>query len=524
MDRDINAHIRARISALPITVAAVSAVAALSVFAVPGVVAQGVIATPIPKVTGPVPVTSDSHPFLAATNDLPVLDLQKSGYVEEEFLIAGNANVYDWAADRTLSIRTAGAPYATRILVRRPADPARSSGAVIVEPLFPARGWDWSMMWGYSHDYWLEHGDVWVGVTLPAAAAGLRKFNPARYASLSFANPAPNFPCTSGPGNAVADTEDGLRWDMISQLGALLKSDAAGRPLAGFRVEALYLTSQGGDLTTYMNAIQLRAILGSGRPVYDGYVAKAPFNVARISRCAAAPSPDDPRQKITNIGVPVIAVAAQGEVLGTYPWRRQDSDEPRDRYRLYEVAGAGHIDRSAYVGFPSMQDQAAAGNAQGTPAWPFAARCDPEVPLMDAPTMSIAFNTAFARLDDWVRKGTPAPRASPIELKDAGTPQVSIVTDMFGRGVGGLRTPHIEVPVATYVTNSTGPGTCREMAHKIPLDWARLETLYGSYKSYATKVAEAVDRLVKERWLTEGDARRVSAELIHTQPALAGKH
>ena len=53
------------------------------------------------------------------------------------------------------------------------------------------------------------------------------------------------------------------------------------------------------------------------------------------------------------------------------------------------------------------------------------------------------------------------------------------------------------------------------MGHKTPFDWARLEALYGSHKAYADKVTEAVERLVKERWLTSGDARRVMAEIVH---------
>src|ERR1700733_9460164 len=63
-------------------------------------------ATPIPRVNGPVPVTPDSRPFLAATHDLPVIDLPRFGYIEEEFLIGGTASVYDWAADGMLRIRT----------------------------------------------------------------------------------------------------------------------------------------------------------------------------------------------------------------------------------------------------------------------------------------------------------------------------------------------------------------------------------------------------------------------------------
>jgi len=467
-------------------------------------------ATPVPKVTGPVPVTADSYPFLATNHDTPSIDLSKLGYVEEEYIVTGNANVYDWAADGTLSAKTPNAPYGTRILVRRPKDAARFSGSVMVELLFPARRFDWSMMWGFSHDYLLEHGDAWVGISLPAVADGLKKFNPTRYAAVSFANPTPNAPCGNNPAPA---SEEGLRWDMISQVGALLKSNAAGRPLTGFPVQALYLTTQGSDVATYANAIH--ANLENGKPVYDGYLLKAGFNMTRISQCAQAPAANDPRQAIKNVGVPVIEVAAQGEVIGgTLASRRADSDEPNDRFRLYEVASAGHIDKSAYFGFPALQDQVAAvGSAQGTVDWPFNAKCDPEIPLMEPSLMGLVFNSSLANLDQWVKKGTPAPRAPRIELMNPGTPQVSFQTDKLGHGLGGTRTAFIDVPDATYFTSSPGPGTCREMGHKVPYDAARITELYGSRRGYVSRFTETVDRLVKERWLTEGDAKRLKQGL-----------
>jgi hypothetical protein len=462
--------------------------------------------TPVPKVTGPLPATADSYPFLASNRSTPEFDLSKSGYIEEEYLVSGAANVYDWAKDGTLNVKTPNAPYGTRILVRRPSNAARFSGTVIVELLFPARRFDWAMMWGFSHDYIIEHGDAWVGISLPAVADGLKKFNPARYASVGFANPNPGAPC----GNAAAPaSEEGLRWDVISQVGALLKSNAPGRPLAGSRVQSLFLTTQGADAATYANAIH--ATLDNGKPVYDGYVLKAGFNMARISQCATAPGADDPRQVIKNVGAPVIEVAAQGEIIGgTYAFRRADSDEPNDRFRLYEVAGAGHIDKHAYFGFPIQQDQTASvGNAQGTVDWPFNAKCDPEIPLMDPSLIGYVFKAAFANLDQWVRKGTPAPRAPRVELKDAGTPQASVVLDKLGHGMGGVRTPQIDVPDAAYFASSPGPGTCREMGHKTPFESAKITELYGTRKAYTTKFNEAVDRLLKERWLTEGDAKRL---------------
>ena len=81
-------------------------------------------ATPVPKVNGPIPVTADSYPFLAANRTTPSFDLSKVAYVEEEFLVTGTANVYEWVQDGTVNVKMLNAPYGTRILVRRPRDAA----------------------------------------------------------------------------------------------------------------------------------------------------------------------------------------------------------------------------------------------------------------------------------------------------------------------------------------------------------------------------------------------------------------
>ena len=103
-----------------------------------GVLAPAVLAQdapiPVPKITGPIPVTSDSYPFLGAGHTVDPIDFAKAGYVEEEFLVSGSANVYDWATDGSLTVKVEKAPYTTRILVRRPAQASRFSGNVVVEP------------------------------------------------------------------------------------------------------------------------------------------------------------------------------------------------------------------------------------------------------------------------------------------------------------------------------------------------------------------------------------------------------
>src|SRR5271167_1862667 len=85
-------------------------------------IARGQNATSVPKstlvpVTEFIPELSKSPPnsFSLASADryLQPLNLSKLGYVEEEYLVSGSANVYDWGADGKIAVKTANAPYTT---------------------------------------------------------------------------------------------------------------------------------------------------------------------------------------------------------------------------------------------------------------------------------------------------------------------------------------------------------------------------------------------------------------------------
>ena len=471
-------------------------------------VAAGAETVPVPETRKPA-VSADSYPFNTASHDLVPLDLAKRGYSEEEFIVSGTANVYDWAADGSLTVKTPKAPYADRILVRHPSNSSRFSGTVIVELMNPARRFDWPMMWGYSHDYFMEHGDAWVGITMPGSVGGLKKFNPTRYAAVGFANPG-TANCAAAGKNAAPDQEEGLRWDMISQVAAALKSGAAGSPMAGFKVERVFLTTQAGDLVTYINAIHPHAMLANGKPAYDGYLIKNPASAVRVNQCAAAPAQGDARRVVHPVSVPIVSVVAQGEVIGNLASRRDDSDDPQGRYRLYEIAGVAHIEKYPYSALPSFADQiAAAGAAQGTPEWPFNAKCDPEIPLGDNPLLKYSYDAAFFNLDQWVAKGVAPPKADRIQVKDG-----AIVLDEFGNGVGGVRSPFVDVPMATYFTTSPGPGTCAELGHMVQFDQGRLKQLYPDLKVHSSRIVQSIDRMVKERFLTESDGKRLKTELL----------
>ena len=85
-------------------------------------------ATPLPQVTGPIAETASSYPFGAADHERVPEDLARVGYTEQEYFVSGKANVYNWPAPGPAVVRTAGAPYTTRILVRRPATASSFSG------------------------------------------------------------------------------------------------------------------------------------------------------------------------------------------------------------------------------------------------------------------------------------------------------------------------------------------------------------------------------------------------------------
>lgn len=455
---------------------------------------------PVPKVTGPVAVTATSHIFGGAKDMLSPVDLAKAGYVEEEYLISGSANVYDWNADGTVTVKGANNPYTTRIIVWKPAQAARFSGTVVVEIPNIARRFDWPMMWGFSHDYWMEHGDAWVQIGMPASVASMKKFDAARYGSLSFDNTTKVCP---------GETEDGLRYDMFSQVAAAVKSKAAGMPFTGLDVQRAFLTTQDTGMVTYINAIHSQARVDGGKRPYDGYLIKVLNAPGVINSCARPLAATDPRRMLKAVDVPTITVLAQGEVEGMAWSRLPDSDAAVGKHRRYEIAMASHIDKWAYAGLASFADQNKLGAAQGTPDWPFTARCEPEIKLQDEPLLSYGFNMAFAHLDKWVRDGVAPPKVDRMQLDAAG----KLIVNEYGIGNGGIRSPYSDQPVAKYLTASGGPGNCREFGSTTALPWTQLEKLYGTHASYMQKVNTSIDRMVKERWINESDARRMRADL-----------
>jgi hypothetical protein len=486
-------------------------------------------AASIPAVKGPIPVTTDSYPFGAAIKSKVPQDLSKFGYVEEEYLISGFANVYDFDANSKVVVKTAQAPYTTRLLVRRPASPKKFSGTVIVELLNPTALYDLDFQWQFAGKYFVGHGDAWVGITSkPITAKALKTFDPKRYGSISWANPLPPDQTCPKPVSLLPDstpaTENGLIWDITSQVGVLLKSKVENNPLKGFPVKMAFLTGYsqtGGYVVTYANFIRpLPKALGySGKPVYDGYlIGDGDGILIPLNQCSAPLKPGDPRFVIKPRTEPVISVVSQ--ILWTgMGGRRADSDSPKDPYRRYEIAGASHINQRAISMWPKPEDLIKAGLTSPPPSCNEFATYG----MTDFP-MEYFMSGAFSNLDAWVRSKTTPPKVSRIELnpppKDAKPkwpPSVPVKLDKYGNAVGGVRSPYVDVPTGTYNVFSTPANPesglfCALVGYKLPFKKELLTELYPTHDSYVTKVNAQVDRLVKARLITKSDGQRIKDE------------
>ncbi len=453
-----------------------------------------------PRVEGPV-VGGKGSASLGPAN----FDLSTLGYQETELFLAGTATSY--GADGPLTsdgmwtvLPAATAEYRTRIVVRRPVDPADFSGTVFVEWLNVSGGLDASPDWTYTHNELVRSGAAWVGVSAQAAgvvgggnplgaAFALKSADPDRYASLVH------------PG-------DDYSYDIFSQAGAAVWFGDALGGLDPEYVIAVGESQSAFRLSTYVNAV------APTLDVYDGYLIHSRSGGgAPLAEGFPAPNPNRVR---TDLDVPVLVFLAEtdlvGDRLGAAAARQPDTD----LYRSWEVAGTAHAD--AYMlGIGDTDD----GSGGGDDAL-FAAMSDPPTGvyggIIDCDTgvntgpHTYVLRSAIRSLDHWVRTGEAPPEMPQLELDDAGE---GYVLDEVGNAKGGVRTPQVDVPVAVLSgLGQSGAGFCGLFGTTVPLDAAALAQRYPDHDAFVAQWNEAVDRAVDAGALLEPDAeqlRRVAA-------------
>ncbi|AEG43830.1 alpha/beta hydrolase domain-containing protein [Isoptericola variabilis] len=420
---------------------------------VPAVAAPADVADP--EVIGPVPITSapgdpaHGYPFLATDYDLAA-----HGYVEEEFFLDGEATRYraDGVTDAT--VVSTGHEYRTRIVVRRPVDPAAFNGTVIAEWYNVSNQWDQEVDWFQTHEHLVRNGYAWVGVSAQRAgvhsATGLRAWSPARYGSLDLTD-----------GGAV--TDDTLSWDVFSQAVKAVRAPAGVAPLGPLEAERVVATghSQSASrLWSYVNSVDPLAgvvdavvLHGGGRAIRDDL--------------------DTPVFKLnseTDVAINLLGAAE----------RQPDTD----RLRTWEVAGASHGDWKLITDYGRLRLRdvgSAPGGYPGTPQ-----TC--EQPSGSRVPQHMVQATVYDHVAAWVADGTAPPSAPLLEL--AGAPG-DVARDERGLGVGGIRLAQQEVPTRLNSGLNAGPGFCFLDGASTPVDDATLATWYPDAREHADAVVAA---------------------------------
>jgi hypothetical protein len=473
----------------------------------------------LPEIGAPLPTTHTSHAFSASAYQKKALALDELAYVESEYLVRGRARVYGRSDQGPHAL--AQGPYTTRILVRRPKDGRRFSGTVIVEPMNPSEDADLPIMWAESYQQFIADGDAWVGITIkPNTIAALKAFDPARYASVAMPSPRAAPACAASEINAFSrpttpGDESGLAWDMLGQIGMMLKGpqspDVLGRP-----AKRVYMTGQSqtaGYARLYASLFSQRFVGPDGKPLYDGYLysGSPPWQVP-INQCQKDLPAGDPGLITAPAGVPVLEIFTQGDMGTNILTRRPDSDTPADRFRRWEVAGAGHVDPWEALSFADDADMARARGRVNDNADEV---CSPRGTTPTDFPVRYVFDAAWQALDAWVQHGAAPGRAPRLQLvanPEGLPPDRVFVVDDHGNALGGVRSPYVDVATARWIGAKSGPFICLFHGYKIPMSHAQLQQLYADHHAYVDKVRASVSDLVSHKWLTSTDGAAIVRE------------
>ncbi|HZI79701.1 MAG TPA: alpha/beta hydrolase domain-containing protein [Vicinamibacterales bacterium] len=406
---------------------------------------------PVPAISASVSGPATMYPDPAISVVPGAARVEDFPYLTEEYFVTGTAN---------------DAPYTTRIIVRRPKDPAQFSGTVVAEALHAGGR---SLIFEWSRVSILTRRHLFVEIVHSPANIGLlKKFNPERYAPLAIAQGQTN--------------------DILAQVGQLVKSGSA--PFAGYGVRHLTLmgtSASSGTVRNYFTAHAARRLPGGG-PIYDGFLLTS----------------TNGNEPLPMVDVPIVQMPTQTEVHtwaeAGIKYRRPDSDAPGNRYRLYEVAGMPHNNSRESPGFLN----------------------DPcTLPVTDFPAGAFTA-LGLNYLVDWIARGRTPPHAPPIEVdQNTANDGSFLALDEFGNAKGGIRNVWVDVPVAANGVMGKGKTTaqdrlCLLAGTKVPLKPEQLQRLYKSKDDYVAKVDRRLKELVDAGWFLPeyADAVRRDARAV----------
>lgn len=402
----------------------------------------------------------------------PAPDYAAVGYAETEYVVTGNA--------RSQTGDTAA--FATRIVVRRPTDPARYSGTLLAEWFNVSSGQDAAPDWTYLEKEILRRGHAWVGVSAQyvgveggggsvdtgLGSPGLKGNDPARYGDLHH------------PGDA-------FMFDIFRQAIVGLDLAADVRLAIGESQSAI-------ALTTYVNEVH------PVEPLFDGFLIHsrggpaAPFGERGSGLDMNEVLRGEPVTIRDDLEVPVLVAVTEGDLfdrIGFLPARQPDTD----RFRLWEIAGAAHADGHIIGEFEEFLG------------------CD--VPV-NRGQQTFVLRAALRHLDAWARGGSAPPNAARLEVDGDG-----FVHDANGNARGGVRTPRVDAPVEV-LSGRPWPGAsiaCRLFGSTTAMPAERLKELYADREAYLAAYERAADAAIEAGFVLAEDRDELLAD---ARPDLVG--
>ncbi|MBR7927610.1 hypothetical protein KBI51_05410 [Aerococcaceae bacterium zg-ZUI334] len=462
------------------------------------------------KVSGPIPVTSTSHLFSSMQYSRKVIEIKEFDFVEEEYFILGQSNIYDWnEIEQKVNVFEENLDYTTRIIVRRPADNNIFSGIGYVDIMNASNGYDIEDLWRRSYLHIMENNHLYIGVTTkPINVLSLKNFDYQRYQSLNWSNgKVVNSPAVANPVTMSIDgTEEGLVWDILHQLGIYVKEDSSAIGI-NKKVQYLYLTGQsqsGMYLNTYVNYMHPYYEISNKSNPYDGYLSLASGGLTRSLR----QEPDNTIPMAmraphnAEISHPYIQFNTENDyylfkMFGGEVKPIENSNTPTNKKRYYDMTGAAHTDAASPL-VPLNSEI-------------IKTKCPPrildneyEYRLNDLP-FDYYINGILNKLHHWVVTGEAPEIIEPLMKNQAG----EFLRDEFGHTLGGVRSPFIDVPKAKYQASYDGKASTNGTMTFFTED--EIKQLYGSKENYYVKFEEYIEKQVQQGLITQNDAKRACA-------------
>lgn len=451
------------------------------------------------------PITGGLGKAVAGTGDF---DGSTFGYSETEYFISGTANSYTSAEPLSDDGQWAvavndTADYRTRIVIRQPVDPSQFNGTVLVEWMNVTAGLDVPPVWSYSKVELMRSGTIWVGVSAQrvgiegggnslGAIRVLKNADPERYGSLNH------------PG-------DNYSYDIFSQVGAtiwrnapvLFEGAAPERMIASGESQSAF------RLTTYLNA------LAGTHDVFHGYLVHS--RGSRSAQLSSDPGPDVPGPQAarirTDLTRPVLTLSAETDVVGQALGYRRAAQPDTDIFRSWEMAGTAHADVYS-LGIGDTDDGSGRGGAElfqamlNPPSSVYFGLINCDRPINAGPHTYVV-RAAIVALDQWIRSGVPP---MPMPLLEVTDDIEGFVLDERGMALGGIRTPHVDVPVAILSgLGQDGESFCRLFGTTTPLSAEERAALYADKAEYLRLWAEATESAVSSGAILEADVAEILA-------------